>query len=500
MNYYIGIDIGTTSTKAVAFSIDGNTVAKETIGYAILHPRPNYSEQNPDEILEAVINCIGAVTRALPQQQAVFISFSAAMHSMMAVDETGKPLTHCIIWADNRAAEIADELRAIEQGARFYHETGVPIHAMSPLCKLLWFRENEPTIFRNAAKFIGIKEYIFHRLFGKYVVDTPVASATGLLNIYTLQWDAAILRYASVSVRQLSAVVDPTHTETLTTESAYFADSRLQSVLTTVFVTGGSDGGLANLGSGAVTKNSMAVSIGTSGAVRMVSAEVHTDRYMRTFCYHMQHNQYIIGGASNNGAVVLQWLKDDLLQTGETHEQLLELAAAVVPGSNGLLFIPYLLGERAPVWNEHAKGVFFGLDITHNKAHMVRAVMEGVVYSVYSIGRLIMEERRVTEIHATGGFTQNDCWLQMLSDMFNCTVLVSGAVETSAFGAVKLAREATGNDHQWIPKTTACYEPDAQRHQVYLRQFEKMERIYELLKNEMGNTETHVYAANLGIV
>ncbi len=485
MRYYIGIDIGTTSTKAVAFSEQGDIIAKETIGYTITHPQPNYSEQDPDEILEAVVNGIEKITATLQQHNPVLISFSAAMHSLLAVDKNGTPLTHCIIWADNRAGEMAEALRATETGMRFYQLTGVPIHAMSPFCKLLWLKENDSPVFTGTHKFIGIKEYIFFRLFGKYLVDTAIASATGLLNIQSLQWDNEVFAYAGIRTEQVSEVVTATHTEYLTNENKYAADKRLQQVTATAFIIGGSDGALANLGSGATDEHSMAITIGTSSAVRMVTAEVYTDPQMRTFCYHLDGKQYIIGGASNNGAVVLQWLKDTLLQTSETHEQLFAAAAKIEAGCNGLLFIPYILGERAPVWNSNARGVFFGLDVSHTKAHLVRAVLEGVVYSVYSIGRIIMEKRTVTAIHATGGFTQGDLWVQILCDMFNCTVLVSGAVESSAAGAVKLGMEALNIADNWTPKKTKTYTPVPAAQQLYAKHFEKFTRIYDLLKNEM---------------
>ncbi len=491
MNYYIGIDIGTTSTKAVAFSDNGDIIAKETIGYSIIHPQTNCSEQKPDDIFEAVISSIGKITATLNNLQPVLISFSAAMHSILAVDEKGTALTNCIIWADNRASEIAEQLRETKTGDLFYHTTGVPIHAMSPLCKLIWLKENNSAIFTTACKFIGIKEYIFFRLFGKYMVDTAIASATGLLNIHTLQWDEAILQYIGIGAQKLSAVVPATHKENLLPGSKYVLDGRLQHVNGSAFIIGGSDGGLANLGSGATSKNSMAITIGTSSAVRMVTNDVYTDAHMRTFCYHMNNSSYIIGGASNNGAVVLQWLKDTLLQTTETHEQLFAQAEKIEPGCNGLLFIPYILGERAPVWNSNAKGVFFGLDIMHTKAHLIRATLEAVVYSVYSIGKILMEKRTVKEIHATGGFTQSPLWLQLLCDMFNCTVLVSGAVESSACGAVIIGMQAMGIENKWTTKMTNTYQPHAAQHQTYIKQFEKFERIYDLLKKEMISNETY---------
>jgi len=173
------------------------------------------------------------------------------------------------------------------------------------------------------------------------------------------------------------------------------------------------------------------------------------------------------------------------LQTQDTHEQLFSEAAGIAAGCNGLLFIPYILGERAPVWNSGAKGVFFGLDITHTRAHLIRSAMEAVVYCVYSIGKILMEERTITEIHATGGFTQSPLWLQMLSDMFNCTVRVSEAVESSALGAVKIGMAAMGIPKPGLSKTTQTYTPDKCLHTVYIEQAGNMQRIYEVLKKEM---------------
>jgi len=485
MNYYIGIDIGTTSTKAVAFSENGDIIAKESIGYDIKHPQPNYSEQDPNEIFEAVINSIHKITTTLDNYIPLLISFSAAMHSMLAIDKNGMPLTNCIIWADNRASEIAEQLRETETGNIFYHKTGVPIHAMSPFCKLLWLKKNNAEVFEAAYKFIGIKEYVFYRLFGNYKVDTPIASATGLLNIHTLQWDKDILDYTGIQPKQLSEPVTGIYKENILAGSNYAADKRLQGVIATAFIIGGSDGALANLGSGAIGEHAMAITIGTSSAVRMVTSAVYTDKQMRIFCYHLANSSYIIGGASSNGAVVLQWLKDSLLQTTDTHDELFEQAAKIDAGSNGLLFIPYILGERAPVWNSNAKGVFFGLDIIHTRAHLIRSTIEGIVYCVYSIGKVLMEKKTVTEIHATGGFTQSNLWLQILCDMFNCTVFVSGAVESSALGAVKIGLDSMGIKKEWKPKMTDTYQPNLLQHQVYIEQFEKFERIYCILKNEM---------------
>ncbi|HEX8675863.1 MAG TPA: gluconokinase, partial [Segetibacter sp.] len=342
MNYYLGVDIGTTSSKAVAFSEKGEVIANYSFGYEMQHPQPNWTEQDPDEIFEAVINGINKVVQTFAPNLPRLISFSAAMHSLIAVDDKGNLMTRCIIWADNRADMIAEKFRDSDKGQQFYEATGVPVHSMSPLCKLLWIKEYQPDIFNTAFKFIGIKEYIFYKLFGNFVVDTSIASATGLLNIKTLQWDQDILNFIEINASRLSEVVS-------TKQMFYYKGLYPQLSLSQniPFVIGASDGALSNLGAGATGSNAMAVTIGTSGAARIVVSVPETDIQMRTFCYHLKDNLYIAGGANNNGAVVLQWLKETLLQTNDEYEQLFEQAETISAGSENLLFLPYILGERA---------------------------------------------------------------------------------------------------------------------------------------------------------
>jgi len=231
----------------------------------------------------------------------------------------------------------------------------------------------------------------------------------------------------------------------------------------------------------------MVITIGTSSAARIITDKPGTDPAMRTFCYHAKDNSYIIGGASNNGAVVLQWLAETLLQTHESLPTLFKLAKNIPAGSDGLLFLPYILGERAPIWNSYAKGNFFGVTINHTKAHLVRSVMEGVIYSVYSIGKILMEKNPSIEIFATGGFANSPLWLQILADVCNCRVLVSGSVESSAMGAVVVGLESLNLPALPANKILSVHEPDAACHETYQVQFRKFERIYELLKEEFKN-------------
>jgi gluconokinase len=482
MMYYLGVDVGTTSAKAVAFSKTGEVLVSWSCSYKMFHPQPTWSEQDPEEVFQAIINCTNKVIASLAPGKPLFVAFTAAMHGLLVIDAEGKPLTHCIIWADNRAGEIADELKNTEWGKEIYHSTGVPVHAMSPLCKLLWLKENNPAIFNKAYKFISIKEYVYHKLFDEYIIDASIASATGIFNLKTLSWDERILNFLNIIPSSLSQVVSikekRVYNKTAATQQWLMPEG-------TTFIIGGSDGALANLGTGAMNNNSMAISMGTSGAARIITDEVTTDNKMRTFCYYLKNGMYIVGGASNNGAIVLEWLKDNLLETEESFTELFQRAETITPGSEGLICIPYILGERAPVWNSKARGVFFGLNINHNKAHLVRACMEGAIYCLYSIAKILLEKRVITEIYATGGFTQSSLWLQMLADVCNIKVLVSGAVESSALGAVMIGLEAMEIEPLPRKGVLLSYEPNLLNHEVYMKGFEKFDRIYELIKDEL---------------
>jgi gluconokinase len=282
----------------------------------------------------------------------------------------------------------AEQLKAAPEGDRLYQQTGTPIHPMSPLTKIIWLRQEHPDIFASAAKFISIKEYIFYRWFRQFVVDHSIAAATGLLNIQSLQWDDLALAIAGITPAQLSYLVPVT--EIFQPLPVPIANG-LGISPTTPVVIGANDGVLANLGLGAVTPTHAAITIGTSGAIRAIVDRPLVDPHQRLFCYAFTHDRWLVGGATNNGGVILQWLRDKLF-LDSTYEDLIQLAETVPPGAEGLLFHPYLLGERSPLWRSEARGSFFGLSINHTKAHLVRAVLEGIGLNLHLIFEALQED------------------------------------------------------------------------------------------------------------
>lgn len=483
-SYMIGIDIGTTSTKAVLYDINGGMVSSAHAHYPLYTPEVAAAEQNPDEIFQAVLQ----TTAQLMQQhvsaptQIKFVSFSAAMHSIIPIDSNGNPLMNALTWADNRS-EPYTKLLLEQSGHELYFRTGTPIHPMSPLSKLMWLRAERPTIFNAAYKFISIKEYIWAKLFSTYEVDYSIASCTGLMNLQQLQWDTAALELTKITESKLSKIVPTTY---------YRKDAALQYTNLmglppeTIFVIGANDGVLSNLGLNAMSPGEVAVTIGTSGAIRTVVDQPVLDPKGRTFCYVLTDQLYVIGGPVNNGGHILRWIKDEFasaeVETAKRlginpYDLISQICAQVPAGSEGLLFHPYLAGERAPLWNSNARASFFGLGLHHHKEHMLRAAMEGVIFNLYSVMLAIQEQIGTpTIIKATGGFASSALWRQMLADIFDQPVSIPTHHESSCVGACILGLHALGliedlQEATLIIGQSQQYKPDPQAAQIYKQLF-----------------------------
>lgn len=495
-SYFIGVDVGTTSTKAIAFALNGQIKAQSHRLYGLSVPQPGWAEQDPEEILAAVVAAIAEVMQQLEPASVAALGFSAAMHSVIAMDRENQPLTPAIIWADNRSLPQVERLQQENSGPFLYQRTGTPIHPMSPLPKLLWLRDTLPELFHAAARFISIKEYLFHRWFNRYIVDYSIASATGLLNLQQLQWDEAALAQVGISPDRLSELVPTTHI--LRGMQPHYAAAMGLHPDTPVVI-GANDGVLANLGVGAIAPSQIAITIGTSSAVRSVVPQPLTDPQGRTFCYALTEKHWVIGGPSNNGGIVLRWLRDEFChaevqqakqQGVDPYDVLIEQVTEIPAGANGLICLPFLSGERAPYWNASARGIFFGVGLDHQRAHLIRAVLEGILFNVYNITRVLAElVQPAQEIRASGGFARSRLWLQMMADVFGSPVVVPAVFESSGFGAAVLAMYATGHLTQLedVEKIIGNddggdrshrYLPDASTTQRYRQVFPIYEQLY----------------------
>ncbi|ARK09220.1 gluconokinase [Fibrella sp. ES10-3-2-2] len=509
----VGVDVGTTNLKVLA--IDPDTM--ELVAHAARPvetnvPKPGYAEQNPDAIWQLLLTCLDelATEVAAAGRSVGALCFSTAMHSLLAVDEAGKPLTPALLWSDNRASEEATDLRR-EQGD-LYKAIGVPIHPMLPLCKLIWFGKHQTRLLKRAARWLSVKEYLWWKLTGRYEVDYAIATATGLFDSRKTTWHRPALKLAGISTEQLSTPVNTTHVVPYVALPGQAVPGLLPG---TLLVIGASDGCLANLGAGAVEPGITTITIGTSGAVRRTSIRPVRDAQSRLFSYPLYRHDsgsttsqpvathsetrhpgqaetglsdwYVVGGPTNNGANVLEWLSEKL--THQDVPTVLATAETIPPGADGLLFLPYLQGERAPLWNAAARGSYRNLDWQHTQAHLVRAALEGVMFNLRQIELLLARHAGPTRvIHANGGFAQSEFWVQMMADVFGVPVRLNASNESGAIGAVLLARLAlslhTGKPVSLTDLTRQIafghtFEPNAERHKVYLQSFKQFQTLID---------------------
>ncbi|RNL51347.1 gluconokinase [Pedobacter jejuensis] len=481
MKYIAGIDIGTGSTKAVALNMLYQPIASAQLFYPTETPKAGYNEQNPELIWQAFINCINELQTKLGSAP-VTIGLSSAMHSLILVDEDCTPLAPMITWADNRSADIARKLSATKTGLAIYQATGTPIHAMSPLCKIIWLAEHEPGLFAKTHKFISIKEYIWFKLFGEFKVDFSIASATGLFNIHTLNWDEQALQQTGLNAERLST---PVQTD--------FKNSNLQSTaklifpnLNTTFVIGASDGCLANLGSEAIENGVAAITIGTSGALRLASSKPIFNRVAMPFSYILDTNTFICGGPINNGGIAIQWLLKNVFGkktlSDEDYEVLFDSIEGIAAGSNGLIFLPYLTGERAPIWNSEACGTFFGLTLQHEQSHMAKAIVEGICYALNDVMKTVEDAANpIKQINVSGGFVHSKTWMQILADVTGKKLVLISEEDASAVGAAYLAAKATGLTESYPTngsENQQIISPDYSNHLKYQRNFLIFKELY----------------------
>lgn len=488
-HYVIGIDIGTGSTKALAINTVGQTISSSQVHYEMESPLPGYCEQNPGVVWDAFLACIKKITTELKSPPEAIV-LSSAMHSVIPVDASGKAIHPMIIWADNRSASIAKRIRESALGEILYEQNGTPLHAMTPLCKIQWLKENDHKIFSNAARFISIKEFIWHNLFHDFQVDHSIASATGLMDIVSCTWNSNALSLLDIDVEHLSQLV-PTNYKRSNVDPDVC--SQLGITSRTIIISGASDGCFANLGSFATDPGIAALTIGTSGAVRVASTQPVYNFNAMTFNYRLDDKTFICGGPTNNGGVALRWYVTNFLKlplaTADDYNRVLTTINAAPAGSDGLIFLPYLFGERAPIWNSDASGVFFGIKSHHKQEHFTRAVVEGISLALYDIAEhLIAGGSRIKQIHVSGGFVRSSAWLQILADIFNINVCLLNTDDASAVGAALLGLKETGlvSDINTLkPKTIKEVHPQNFNREIYMRNFESYRKVYNCTKELM---------------
>ncbi len=492
----IGLDVGTTGTRAIVFDPQGKIYASASGEYPVLSPQPGYGEQEPEAIFTAVMSALkDAIAEAgLKPTQITGIGVSAVMHSMIALDADNRPLTTAWTWVDTRASEQAKRIKRETDPQALYERTGCPVHAMYTPAKAAFLQETAPEVFAKTRHIVTIKQYLLQRMFGRHMLDVGIASGSGLLNMQRRDWDEEAMALGGIRREQLPDLLEPTD---LVSDWLPEIAAELGISPHTPLAIGSSDGTLSSLGSGAVNPGQMTAMIGTSGAVRAVSDVPRVDKEARTWCYYLAADRWVAGAAINNAGIAYRWIRDSLLaipegERSEAYNRLNKEAAKIGVGSEGLIFLPFLAGERAPYWNADARGVFLGLALTHEQPHIVRAALEGVAYRMHSIYVALRDlVGKPNEIRASGGFTRSPLWLQILSDVFGEPLRVPVVQESSSFGAAYLAMLGLGladriDDITMLVDVERQVSPDAANHARYARLFELYMETYWQLQQQFS--------------
>ena len=495
MECVITIELGTNAVRVFAFDLTGSLIASMKGSYPTFHTQPDYSEQDPEQMFITMLYVLKNLLNEKihsKKHKVTCICFSASMHSVLAVDKNGAPLGNAITWSDNRGKKEAQKLKNSALGKTIYTATGTPIHPMSPLIKITWIKNNDKEKFKKTYKFLSIKSYIIQQLTGEYLIDYSLASATGLMNIHTLNWEPDALDYAGISSSKLTDLVS-------VFESAGKLRKAYQTSLglsaDTKIMIGSSDGCLASLGAGVWGEGKATITIEDSGAVRMVGKKVLQDEKQRFFNYLLTKNCYVSGGPTNNGGVIFEWFAKQFgdfknpFDIEHSKDLLINEASKVAVGSDGLLFLPYLLGERAPIWNANARGTYFGMNINHERQHCIRATIEGILYEIYSIGKTLEERRTIKSLSINGSFASIPFCAQMIADIFNKPLNVSKHSDSIGLGAFLLSAIDMGiyKNLDEAAKSVVLpdsYKPDRQNHTIYSRYFKIFERLSAKLNDE----------------
>ena len=468
----IGLDVGTTGVKAIAFGLGSSWRRLAMREYELFEPEPGWQVQDLGEILRASTEALAECVAYVNESKVLAVSLSAAMHGLLALDARRCALTPLVTWADARATDEARWLVSSGQAAELHRRNGTPVHPMTPLAKLLWFARNDQSTCAAARWWVGLKECLLSWLTGELATELSSASGTGLLEMSTRSWSASAAELAGIRVEQLAPILSTTAVLGLCSSTA----ARIGLKEGTPVVAGAGDGPLANLGTGALGPGVAALSLGTSGAVRVVVDEPRVDGSGRLFCYALTEHAWVLGSALSNGGIVLRWageaLAPDLVGSpagpSEQHgpseqpglagaagvtgaisgsgadERMIALASQAPPGCDGLMMVPYLLSERAPLWDPDLPGAYLGLRRTHTRAHLVRAAIEGVCLQLSLLVDQLEKVEPVGSIRATGGALRSPLWSAILAAALEKPLYRVGDAEGTALGAATLALAALG--------------------------------------------------------
>ena len=492
----IGLDIGTSSVKALIVSSSGEVLKVCSPEYPFQTTKPLWAETDPEVWWEATKKAVRALLDEVDPSSIGGIGLTGQMHGLVVLDGKGEVLRPCIMWNDQRSFAECEQMTSIIGEEEILRITGNPVLAGFTAPKILWLQKNEPDIFARIDKIILPKDFIRYKLTGEFFTDVSDASGMSLLNVGQRTWSNQIIDQLGWKKEWFAEVTEST--EVTSKVSSYGAEFTGLAAGTPV-VAGGGDCAAQAVGSSIVEEGKMSVTLGTSGVVfaQSDSYRMEPEGKLHAFC-HAVPGKWHLMGVMLSAAGSYQWFKNEFAKLEDkiekegganAYDQLTEMASSIKPGSEGCLFLPYLSGERTPHPDPHARGAFIGLSLRHGMGHMARSVLEGVSFglndSLTLMKRLGINPSNVV---LTGGGTRSSLWKQMLADVFESTCTLVNAQEGAAYGAamlaavgVKIKNSVEKVSREWIKETERIL-PDG-KVEIYRKIYSRYIQLYPSLKD-----------------
>ena len=489
MSVLLGLDVGTGGARAVAVDESGEVVAEASSEYALHSPHPGWTEHDPEDWWGGAKEALGKVAAEVREagDEVVGLGLTGQMHGSVFLDASGEVIRRALLWNDQRTEAQCREITDAVGEERLIQITGNPALTGFQAPKVLWLRDEEPENYSRVARVLLPKDYIRLRLTGEYATDASDAAGTLLLDAKERDWSAEILAALEIPAEWMPAVFEgPERTGELGRSVA----GELGLPPGVPVSAGGGDNAAAAVGVGVIDAGLLSSSIGTSGVLFAPADEFAPDPSGRihAFC-HAVPGEYHLMGVTLSAGGSLRWWRETL---GKGYDELVEAASEIEPGAEGLIFLPYLSGERTPHLDPRARGSFFGLTARHGVAHMTRAVMEGVVLSLRDSLEIMRRlDLSVRQIRATGGGARSALWRELQADVYGVPIHRTTADEGPAYGAALLAGVAAGvySDVEAACSTVRLRgevtEPDLERSRIYDELYEVYRSLYPATKEAM---------------
>lgn len=502
MSYLLGIDVGTSGTKALVIdtALDGAVAGSATVTYPLYTPKPLWAEQDPEDWWQATISAVGqAIEKAgIEGKDVRGIGLSGQMHGSVFLDEADRVLRPAILWCDQRTAAECDWITETVGFEKVIELTSNPVLTGFTAGKIIWLRNNEPETYAKVNKVLLPKDYIRLRLTGEYATEVSDASGTSLFNVRKRAWADEMLDAIGIPKGWMPKCYESPEVTGRITEEASSATGLAAG---TPVVGGGGDQAAGAVGNGIVEPGIISSTVGTSGVVFAFADQPVVDSKLRvhTFCHAVPGKWHVMGVMLSAGGS-LRWYRDTFAEVecavaknidGDPYDLISEEADTAPPGSEGLIFLPYLTGERTPYPDPNAKGVFFGITLRHGKPYFARAVLEGVAYGLKDSFEILKEMKiPMTQVRASGGGARSAVWRQILTDVIGTEHVTINVSEGPAFGVALLAGVGTG---VYSSVRDACHstisvelstEPNEENAPVYSKYYQVYKSLYQSLKDD----------------